>query len=396
MYELYESGLAVEDSAAKIDETLDDIELFQNQIDIITTTSGYEEDGVVTEITAQLLLSDPDSELDCSMEELGDKLRDISSKVIPTLKKGLETSYDMMADHYHRLTDSIEMLDRTIVDMETEVNAVDGDTVGDTVKLRREAVTLSLGHALPKDTASMVGGLDTLTETVSYITNEWMPQVKETGKKLLMVSKKHDKDSPKDTILAMNEVAASLDFGKAADKLKATTTMSKRFKKIDVFGGPDIPGSYTVFVFRPELKIEKDDTALEIANRLRSRNIKMMRTFSKDRKTASEVEISTPTIRDLKNLIDACKRLQVVLEKYHTSGIMRSCENIGKQINSQFDKQYAIIGNRENVSYNNAAFYYATAYLKWVNRPSINLTTQALAAIRASLVVCKRSLTNYK
>lgn len=393
---MYESGLAVEDAAVEIDESLNDIETFQNQIDIITTTSGFDEDGVVTEVTAQLLLSDPDIGDEISMEGIGERLREVSSKVIPTLKKGLESSYDLMAEHYRRMTDSIAIMDREIIDMEKEIDSKVGDTVSDTVRFRREAVTLGLGHALPKNVMDMVGGLDTMTETLSFVTGEWMPQVKETGKKLLAVAKKYDKDSPRDTIVAMNEIASGLDFGKAADKLKATTTHSKRFKKIDVFGGPDIPGSYTVFVFRPELKIEKDDTDLEVANRLRSRNIKMMRTFSNDRKTASETEISTPSIRDLKNLLDACKRLHAVLEKYHNSGISKSCENIGQQVTTYFDKQYNVVTDKERVSYNNAAFYYASAYLKWVNRPSINLTTQALAAIRASLVVCKRSLSNYK
>ena len=321
----------------------------------------------------------------------------ISSKVIPIIATGVMSGWNMNKAHHLKaigtidsVYDEIETI-RELSSMATTKEMVDTDTV-----LMRETISLSMGYVLPRTPMCIVTALSAISDATKYIHYKWLPEVKLIGEQILKASKLHDVDNPIETVKRLTDAVNELDFDELSDGLKATPTRDVRFVDRYVYSGVDLPGNYSLFVFRPDLAIEDDASYLLKAMSMRKRQVKLMRTVNGKRLSNSSTSIKTFSLKDIETVLSECNKTLKLLEDISKADIHQSLMFTANEIRSSFNERISDVNKRIHIPYHNAAHHYTSAYLKWSTTPSTALYTHSLITIRAALTVCRRCLVNYK
>lgn len=323
------------------------------------------------------------------------RVKAVVNKAAPVIAENVIKGWDISREYYDRSFSTVESVYKQVRKTQERLDRIKNLRPREQViELRREAVTLSMGYALPKSSRDIINALETIQSNSDYILHQWSQELKKAGDLFLRVAAQADKNTPLVSVQHLTTVAKGLDFKKVQDKLKASVRRDTRFRNVDVYVGEDLPGNYNLFIVRPDQAIRNDDNVLAVAKAYRRRKIVMKHTQGGKRMSGDKTRMEVLDIQEMQQVLKACMELEDVLARYARSGMSHTLENIGRQLGARFEKSYAITEPR-HMLLSNSANRFSSAFLKWATQPSVALYSQALATIRAAVLVCQRSIAVY-
>ena len=191
------------------------------------------------------------------------------------------------------------------------------------------------------------------------------------------------------------------DFNKIKKAFDASDFKGKdrRFSDGATISSVNLPGNMSVFV----QGVERDENsgALGTAEAQRARTVRVMSTLEKSQDAVDEHDVQTLAINEIKGIVDICIDIVDGIEAWERGKNIKTIKGLVSDIEKNGDSLKKAEGGLEDVTseiraYPKSAMNFVKSFTTWSAEPHTTITNTSLAAVRAAIVVCNKSLSNYK
>ena len=184
-----------------------------------------------------------------------------------------------------------------------------------------------------------------------------------------------------------------------AFEAKELKTKDRRFPENATISSVDIGGNMSLFV---QERVESDNaTVLGKADAASSRVVRIMSTFEKSKDAVDDHEMETMSIKDIQAIADVCIEIIDVIEGWERGKNIGKVKDLVKDVNDGGEALSKVFGKFDDVPnavrpYPKAAQGFTKSFTDWTGEQYASVTKNALAAVRAAVSLCNKSLSNYK
>lgn len=184
-----------------------------------------------------------------------------------------------------------------------------------------------------------------------------------------------------------------------AFEAKELKTKDRRFPESAEISSVDIGGNMSLFV---QERVEADESGvLSKADAASSRVVRIMSTFEKSKDALEDHEMETMTIKDIQAIADVCIEIIDAVEGWERGKNIGKVKDLVKDVQSggeTLNKAYDKLDDVPNAvrPYPKAAQGFVKSFTDWTGEPYASVVKNALAAVRAAVSLCNKSLSNYK
>lgn len=318
-------------------------------------------------------------------------------RIYKTVVKWMRTIWEYIVAFYRKVTDNTERLKRQNDNMRDRMQvASKGQLQQKRLELDSEIAHLTMDGKVPTGGKEIIEGLQRLRVQGDVIYRDYTDSLAKAGNSLADAISAFDPDKPHESLERVYEAAKEVDFRRMIQLSKGKTVQDKRWKDGAVSALDPLPGNKSIFFYYPAVTDEQE--LLAKAELRRRKSVLFEDTSEKGNKGAKGGVINTIEPSDgyeihrlngeILGMLSDYGKQRSTIDKAH-----RRVQGAVDKLNSMQKKASATAAGK---IYFEQVIKFAQAYSFWVKNPQVGLTAQIQKTIRASILACNKSATNYR
>lgn len=345
---------------------------------------------------------------DCEGEVVSTEgIKTIANDIWKAIKDFVKKMWRKVDEFFHKIFGTLPRLRKALVALKDRADKMSDKSIDESkTEVGSAANAVAVAFNAPGNAKALEDTLTTTRDVVNALFDTYTKCVITRGEAIKKGLKdykptKEWKASQHETALAKvhsyegdhSKIVKAFD----ADELKIA---DRRFADGVKIHHVQLPGNMSLFLQGADTATD-GSTALGKAERARTRTVRVMGTFEKSKDAIDEHEIDTLTVSEIKAIADQCIDIVDGIEAWERGKNIGKVKDLVKDIEGSGDVLKKAEDKLDDVSselrsYPKSAMGFVKSYSMWAAEPHTAVTNTALAAVRASIVVCNKSLSNYK
>jgi hypothetical protein len=385
-------------------DALEDMSIVGDRVDVTRP-----EDVLVIESAVRLAVAGSDMEveevvpaleanvgkpLSVSTEALGNLARRIWDGIVRTLKR----IWEKVSAFFYKIFGTVPGLRRAIAGLRERAKGVDTGINEHKTVLGSEVNALVRNNELPKNGSDVLAGLSIQREQNKFFMGDYRDNVVALYGTVQSGIDGFSTDRPSDSLgTIVASVGGKLSTLKTT--VKTTPTNDSRFSKDEYSVMEGLPGNISVF-HRQSLALDMSKGVLEAAESIRRNYYNVHATVDRPRDRTSDYTIPTLSVGEIVDICDAADIILSDIEHFRKGPSVKEFDRVRQELQNSSAKLTNEVDKQKDMKAAEVAYYRsAVKFNRWLSdcsfRPSIALVANSFTAIRAAIVVCNKSLSNY-
>ncbi len=389
---------------------LEDLAAIADQIETATPT-----DVAMVDTAQRLALagSDVDSEeVTPSLESFVGRtistegIKELAWKLWESLKKTLKKIWSKIEGFFYKVFGTIPNLRKSLESLKKRANEMSSKTMkGTKTELGTEVNALCTNYTAPKKGKEIVDGFKQLNGYLNSAFDKHHKGTAAIGEKLADSFNEYDFEKGEESLRRVVDVMGSgIDLGSVVKLFDLGNYTDRRFAKGDVKKGPDLFGNKSLFLTGcskiTEILGKKSTAALRDAEFARAYRLDVMVSAVKEKDAVTSATIDTMTVGEVEDFVVAGNELLDLVEEYQRGKAKKEADKARERLETATDKLTANGKKQEDMASADIAYYrsalnFNSWFIGMATQPNASLCSLGLAAIRAGIVACNKSLSNY-
>lgn len=334
-------------------------------------------------------------------------IKSIAQEVWKAIKDFVKKVWKAVDNFFHKIFGALPRLRKSLVALKERADSYTDKSIEESKTEMGSAINpLVRNNAAPSTAKQIEDTLDISKQIVDALFDKYTKAMISRGEVIKAGLKDYKPDSKWDVAKHaaalskihnwksdwsdIKKVFGASDF-KAADR---------RFSDDVEVAAIAIAGNMSIFVQNPK-GLGDGDRALGVAEFKRGRTIRVMSTFERSQDAIDDHEVDTLSVSDIKSIADLCIDIIDGVEAWERGKNIGKVKDLVKDVEKNGDALKKAEEKLEDVSselraYPKSAANFVKSFTQWSTEPHTTITSNALAAVRAAVSVCNKSLSNYK
>lgn len=318
-----------------------------------------------------------------------------------------------VSDFFHNIFGAMPRLRKSLVKLKERADSYADKSIEESkTELGEEANRVAINYNAPANGSGLIDNLKQSSSAINFIFDNYTAAVELRGKVIKdgLKAFKIEKDSTEGQLSAALNELFKFDAGKEKDVFQLSGLDGRSEVRNDPRFDADaknymvqLPGNMALFSDGQSSAIDGDNNTavLSAARAHRSRMVRVMSCVPKAKDAVEDAEIATLSIAEIKAAADVCIDIIDGIEAWErgkaidkVKAAKKDIQAAGEKVNSQMDKVNDLTS--ELRAYPKSALEFVRSYETWSSEPHTALTSNGVAAVRAAIVICNKSLSNYK
>ena len=330
-------------------------------------------------------------------------IKELAAKLWDNLKRFLKKIWDKVESFFYKIFGQIPNLRKSLEDLKKRADGTSGKSIKEAkTELGSEANGVSVNYVAPKKAADLKEGFNVLKPIADYVFDKYHTEVADYGNALADAIEAYEIGKGNAGLTGICDKVA-VDLRPCLKALSLNKFNDKRFATNDVKKSPDLFGNKAVFLLGG-VKREKYSTdskeVLSRAEAIRGTRLDVMMSQAKDKDGIDKATVDTFTAADIDELVNQCQSLLDIVEEFKRGKGKAAALKARERLTKASDKLSADGKKADDMTAAEIAYYRsAVNFNSWftgvANQPSGSLAALILTAIRSTIVICNKSLSNY-
>lgn len=318
-----------------------------------------------------------------------------------------------VADFFHSIFGAMPRLRKALVKLKERADGFADKSINESkTELGEEANRVAINYNAPANGSGLIDSLKQSSSAINFIFDNYTAAVEKRGLVIKEGLKKFqiDKSSTEASLSAGLNELFKFDVAKEKDVFllsglnqRSEVRNDPRFDADSKNYMVQLPGNMALFSDGQSSIVDGDsgNAVLSLARAYRSRMVRVMNCVPKAKDAVEESEIQTLTVAEIKAVCDVCIDIIDGIEAWERGKAIDKVKTVkkdivaaGEKVNGLMDKVTDLTS--ELRAYPKSALEFVRTYETWSSEPHTALTSNGVAAVRAAIVICNKSLSNYK
>lgn len=358
-----------------------------------------------TSISSEAMTPSLESEAGTTVSTEG--IKTMAQNVWKAIKDFVKKIAKKVGDFFHKIFGTLPRLRKSLMKLKERADDYSSKSIEEnSTDLDEEVNRVAVDFKAPANGKELKATLELSRKAINFVFDDYTHIVHNQGEVIKAGLKDFDltKDSTQAGLeKALDKVGAFGDknnpIGAASKALDVSDVKNDaRFDSDAVVKAQMLPGNMGIFVERGSAR---SLTVLETARVRRARMIRVMGSRQKAADALSEASITTLTVSEIKAIADVCIDIIDGVEAWERGKLIDKVKKVKADIVKEGDKLDGKLDKADDLSselraYPKSALEFVRSYETWSSEPHTSLTSNGIAAVRAALVICNKSLSNYK
>jgi hypothetical protein len=332
-------------------------------------------------------------------------IKSIAQDIWKAIKEFVKKVWKSVETFFHKIFGALPRLRKSLIALKERADSYMDKSIDEgKTEIGSGINPLVRNNAAPSTSKQVEDTLEISKEVVNGLFDTYTKAIIVRGETIKSGLKDYKPDSKWDAdkhSAALTKVFAWKNDGSEMKNAFSATKFNsadRRFSDdLDVCAIP-MAGNMSVFVQTPKAI---KTSALGIAEFHRGRCIRVMATFERSQDAIDSHEVDTFTVANIKSIADKCIDIVDGIEAWERGKNIGKIKDLVKDIEKNGDALTKAEDKLEDVTselraYPKSASAFVKSFTQWGAEPHTTITSNALAAVRAAVSVCNKSLSNYK
>jgi len=333
-------------------------------------------------------------------------IKSIAQDIWKAIKEFVKKIWKRVDDFFHKIFGALPRLRKQLIALRERADGyIDKSIEESKTDVGSAGNPLVVNNVAPKSAKDIQDALETVKAVVDGLFDTYTRCVIDRGD-VIKAGLKEYKPGKDWTVEQHASALAKVhafdnDWGKIKKAFDASEvkTKDRRFSENVKVYGTALPGNMSIFVQEPEK--EAGAGTLGVAEGFRGRTVRIMSTFERSQDAIEELEIDTLAVADIKSIVDFCIDIVDGVEAWERGKNIKTIKGLVNDIEKGGDTLKKAESSLEDTSseiraYPKSAMNFVKSFTTWSAEPHTSITNNGLAAVRAAITVCNKSLSNYK
>lgn len=359
-----------------------------------------------TSISSESLTPSLESEFGGTVSTEG--IKTMAQNVWKAIKDFVKKIAKKVNDFFHKIFGTLPRLRKALLKLKERADDMSSKSIEEnSTELGEEVNRVAMDYRAPQNAKELKENLEASKDAINFVFDDYTHIVHTRGEKI--------KDGLKSFDVTKDSTEAGLQSALAKvyafeDGSKGPLALAKKALKINAVRGDarfesstdvsmqNLPGNMAIFV---ESAHQAGKGALETARYKRSRMIRVMGSRQKAQDALEDAKFNTMTASEVKAIADVCIDIIDGVEAWERGNLIGKVKKVKADVVKEGDKLDGKLDKADDLSsdlraYPKSALEFVRSYETWSSEPHTSLTSNGIAAVRASLVICNKCLSNYK
>lgn len=334
-------------------------------------------------------------------------IKELASKLWDSLKRALKKVWAKIEGFFYKVFGTLPNIRKSLESLKKRAAEQSGKTIKESkTELGGEVNAVARNWVAPKKGKELVEGFKSLNGILTYAFNKHHTQTGKVGEALADALTDYDFDKADESLTRV--VKAIADTCDEKESVKgfslSNVTGDKRFTAGDAKKTEDLFGNKAVYQVGgkkiAEVLGSDKASSLKNAEMVRAIRTDVMMSADKEKDALTSASFETMTVGDVEEVASQCVEVLDLVEEYQRGKSKKEAAKARDRMEVATDKLQAASKKRDDmsaadISYYRSAMNFNSWFLQTATQPNAALCSLALAAVRSSVVICNKSLSNY-
>ena len=334
-------------------------------------------------------------------------IKELASKLWDSLKRALKKVWAKIESFFYKVFGTLPNMRKSLEALKKRAAEQSGKTIKEgKTELGGEVNAVARNWVAPKKGKDLIDGFKTLNGILTYGFNKHHLKTGEVGGALADSLNDYDFDKSDESLGKIIAAISGCIEEKEDTKgfVLSNVTGDKRFTAGDAKKTEDLFGNKAVYQVGgkkfAEALVSSKASSLKGAELIRAFRLDVMMSADKDKDALTSGSIDTLIVAEVEEIATQCIEVLDLVEEYQRGKAKKEATKARERMETATDKLQAASKKREDMSAADIAYYrsamnFNSWFLQTATQPNAALCSLALAAVRASVVICNKSLSNY-